>query len=78
LIYGTLPPIEYYEDGALVHIHLNYLLPPRELEFLKLYSWPGKCTSLPCDFDRKLSKEVFKAIKEILLSEGYDFKGGLI
>ena len=36
--YGTLPPIEYFEDGALVHVHMNYLLPPRELEFLKLYS----------------------------------------
>lgn len=78
LNYGTLPPIEYFEDGALVHIRMNYLLPPRELEFLKLYSWPEICTSLPCNFRRKLSTEVFTAIKSILSDEGYEFKGGTI
>lgn len=75
--YGTLPPIEYTEDGSLVHIHMNYLLPPHELEFLKLYSWPETCTSLPCNFSRKLSAEVFGAIKNILSDEGYEFKGGI-
>lgn len=75
--YGTLPPIEYSEDGALVHIRMNYLFPPRELEFLKLYSWPEICTSLPCNFRRKLSTEVFTAIKNILSDEGYEFKGGI-
>ena len=75
--YGTLPPIEYFEDGALVHIRMNYLLPPRELEFLKCYSWPEVCTSLPCNFRRKLSVEVFAAIKNILSDEGYEFKGGI-
>lgn len=76
--YGTLPPIEYYEDGALVHLRMNYLLPPRELEFLKLYSWPEICTTLPHNFKRKLSVEVFSAIKNILSDEGYEFKGGTI
>ena len=76
--YGTLPPIEYLEDGALVHVHMNYLLPSRELEFLKLYSWPEMCTSLPCNFRRKLSIEVFTAIKNVLSDEGYEFKGGTI
>lgn len=71
---GVLPPIEYSEDGALVHIHINYLLPPHELAFLKLYSWPEKCTYLPCDFNRTLSTEVFTSIKNILASEGYIFK----
>ncbi len=73
--YGTLPPMEYFEDGSLVHIRMNYLLPPRELEFLKCYSWPEICTSLPCNFRRKLSAEVFAAIKNILSDEGYKFKG---
>ena len=76
--YGTLPPIEYFEDGALVHVRMNYLLPPRELEFLKLYSWPEICISLPCNFRRKLSIEVFTAIKNVLSDEGYEFKGGAI
>ncbi|MDO4542968.1 MAG: hypothetical protein Q4C01_00330 [Clostridia bacterium] len=74
--YGTLPPIRYSEDESLVHIRINYLLPPRELEFLKLYSWPEKCTSLPHDFRRKLSTEVFTSIKKILSDEGYQFEGG--
>ena len=76
--YGTLPPIEYSEDGPLVHIRMNYLLPPRELEFLKCYSWPEICTKFPCNFRRKLSIEVFTAIKNILSDEGYEFKGGII
>lgn len=76
--YETLPPIEYFEDGALVHVRMNYLLPPRDLEFLKLYSWPEICTSLPCNFRRKLSIEVFTAIKNVLSDEGYEFKGGTI
>jgi len=76
--YGTLSPIEYFEDGVLVHVHMNYLLPPRELEFLKLYSWPEICTSLPCNFKRKISIEVFAAIKNVLSDEGYEFKGGTI
>ena len=76
--YGTLPPIEFFVDGSLVHIRMNYLLPPRELAFFKLYSWPETCTSLPSDFKRKLSVEVFAAIKNILFDEGYEFKGGTI
>lgn len=74
--HGTLPPIEYFEDGAIVHLRMDYLLPLRELALLKLYSWPEICTLLPCDFERKLSTEVFIAIKNILSSEGYGFKGG--
>lgn len=76
--YGTLPPIEYFEDGALVHVRMNYLLPPRELSFLKLYSWPETCMSLPCNFKRKLTTEVFIVIKNILSDEGYDFRKGIV
>lgn len=77
LSHGTLPSIEYFEDGAIIHIHINYLLPPHELGFLKLYSWPEKCISLPSDFRRKLSTDVFIAIKNVLSAEGYIFKGGV-
>ena len=76
--YGTLAPIEFAEDGELTHIRFGYLLPPRELDFLKLYSWPEECTSLPSDFKRKLSTEVFRAIRDILSDEGYKFKGATI
>ena len=75
LAHGTLPPIMYTEDGVLIHLHLNYLLPPRELAFLKIYSWPEKCNFFPCDFQRKLTKEVFSPIKDILSDAGYKFVG---
>lgn len=71
---GTLPSIEYAEDGALVHVHLNYLLPPSELNFLKMYSWPENGSALPCSFHREISVEVFTAIKGVLSAEGYQFK----
>ena len=74
---GTLPPITYCEDGPLVHVRLGYLLPPRELAFLKYYSWPERCSSLPCDFKRKLSTEVFTAIKSLLSQAGYSFQEGM-
>lgn len=72
--HGSLPPIEFFRDGSLVYLNLNYLLPPRELEFLKLYSWPGRCNELPSNFNRKISFDVFTAIKNILSDEGYEFK----
>ena len=74
--YGMLPPIEYSRDGALVHIRMNYLLPPRELEFIKLYSWPEVYGSFPCNFRRKCSASVFSAIHNILVEGGYSFKEG--
>lgn len=76
--YGTMPPIDYVEDGELVHLRLNYLLPPHELGLVKLYSWPEVCTSLPCDFRRKLTTELFVAVKKILSDKGYELKGKMI
>lgn len=78
--YGTLPPIEYFEDGTLIHIRMNYLLPPRELEFLKYYSWPEICSTSrrQYNFRRKLSADIFTAIKNVLSDEGYKFKGVVI
>lgn len=70
----VLPPIEYRLDGDLVHLHLNYLLPPRELAFLKLYSWPERCTTFPCDFKRTCSMAIFQALQDALAKEGYTFK----
>lgn len=72
-VQGSLPPIEYCFDKNLVHIHLQYLLPPRELAFLKLYSWPKNCTDLPCNFERKCSLDVFNVIKAVFEEEGYLF-----
>lgn len=70
----NLPPIDYSEDESLIHIKMNYLLPPRELAFLKLYSWPESSTMLPCNFRRKVTKEVFTVVREILSGKGYAFR----
>lgn len=75
---GTLPPISYQQDGTLVHLQQNYLFPPRELAFLRLYSWPEECAAFS-QFKRKLSLEVFVAMKQLLSERGYTFsQGGIV
>lgn len=75
---GTLPPISYQQDGTLVHLQQDYLLPPRELAFLRLYSWPEECAAFS-QFKRKLSLEVFVAMKQLLSERGYTFsQGGIV
>lgn len=69
-----LPSIEYCEDGSIVHIDIKYLLPPRELNWIKLYSWPERGAILPSNFKRKCNKEIFVAIKMVLENMGYSFK----
>ena len=71
---GALPPIRFTEDGPLVHLRLDFPLPPRELAFLKLYSWPEDCRNLPSSLERKLSAEVFAAVRLVLTGEGYPFE----
>lgn len=71
---GSLPPIGYKIDGAVVKVHLNYLLPPAEMNFLKLYSWPYSYRSLPSDFKRICANNVFHAIENIFQCEGFEFR----
>lgn len=70
---GTLPPTKYQVDGDIVHIKIGYLLPPMELNFIKLYSWPESFYSLPSDFSRIMDKKVFFAVKKILEQAGFAF-----
>lgn len=70
---GTLPPILFSELGEIVKIQQQYLLPPSELWFLKLYSWPANFLKLPSDFNRVISKEIFGVVKETLEKLGYRF-----
>lgn len=71
--YNTLPNIEYGIDGDLVHFKFNYLPPPAELNWIKLYTWPEFFTSFPCDFKRQCSLKVFSAIKKVLSGQGFEF-----
>ena len=66
--------IEYHINGLIVEIKQNYLLPPDELSFIKLYSWPSSISNVPSDFNRIMNKEVFISIKAILEIIGYTFK----
>lgn len=68
---GKLPPIYFRNAGDLVFAKLNYLLPPAEQKFLKLWSWPhwGK----NWEFHRSMSSELFRIFRQILESRGYRF-----
>lgn len=68
----TLPPIQYIRDGNLVIVHLGYLLPPREMSFLRYYSWPKKYPSH--NFTRIFQREIFDAFRNILIDMEYEFK----
>ena len=68
-----LPSIDYTIDDDLIHMHFNYLLPPRELNWIKLFTWPENCNTFPNDFYRKCSFEVFNAFVKTLSEKGYSF-----
>ncbi len=62
---GTLPPIKFKIDGAIVNAKCTYL-PPSELNLLNLYSWSQQSA-------RTFDAEVFFALKNILERIGYSF-----
>lgn len=70
---GRLPVSTYHVDGKIVQLRIHYLLPPAELNLIKLYSWPESCVDIPDDFDRIFDYQVFLAIKSILEPIGYTF-----
>lgn len=69
---GTLPPIRYRLDGELVYMHLGYLLPRSEENFLKLYSWEADGNK--SDFFRICTREVFEAVRVIFAARGFSFE----
>lgn len=70
---GRLPVSTYHVDGKIVQLRIHYLLPPAELNLIKLYSWPESCVDIPDDFNRIFDYQVFLAIKSILEPIGYTF-----
>lgn len=68
---GTLPPIKFMVDGAIVRAELGYLPPPAERNLLKLYSWSREPSS---DFKRTFAVDIFFALKNILERRGYAFE----
>ena len=70
---GVLPPSTYNYDDRLVLINFKYLPPPAELYLWKLYSWPATMMTLPKDFNRICTRDVFGAIKKEMQTKGYSF-----
>ena len=70
---GSLQPIEYSESGTIVKVKLNYLIPPAELNFFILYSWPSTYKISKFYFKRIMIKCVFEEFKSALEKKGYEF-----
>ena len=71
--YGTLPPIKFKVDSAIVRLKFEYLPPPPELYLMCLYSWAQQSVNLPSNFARIFDAEVFFALKKCLEEIGYTF-----
>lgn len=71
---GTLSPTRYQSDGQIVHLQIQYLLPPAEQNLIRLYSWPD-FESHQYSFRRVMDVDVFADIKTVLESIGYEFEG---
>lgn len=71
--YSHLPAIQYNKDGPIVTVSFKYLLPPTELYWLKLYSWPQQFFHFPNDFTRIFNLQVFCEVKTVLEQIGYQF-----
>lgn len=76
--YAQLPAIRCKVEGATVQTTFAQflLLPPAELNWIKLYSWPVSFDSFPSDFKRVFSFEVFPTVKRVLEQIGYQFEEG--
>ena len=80
---GVLPSAKYCVDGNIIRFHQNYLLPPAELNLIKLYSWSDNYeksrvadnqSKLGNSFNRIMNRDVFEMIKAILSLQGYQFE----
>lgn len=70
----VLPPSVYKYDGDLVYLRFEYLPPPEEHYFWKLYTWPLSVSSVPGNFNRICLRQVFFAIRSVMQKQGYEFK----
>lgn len=62
----SLPPLKIEKRKYTVLIKQEYLLPPEVFFFVKLYSWPAKFYSVPSDFERVMSKDIYEVLNGIL------------
>lgn len=75
--YKALPPIKAKKRQGMVYIECGYKLPVREINFLKLYSWPVEYKGenfKNLDFKRKMSLTLYPLFKSQMEKLGYEFK----
>lgn len=73
---GTLPPIKFRRRDELVDVELQYLLPPAELNWFRLYSWPINFVQNEYgmnSFKRIMTSDVFPVFQHELTQLGYQF-----
>lgn len=70
---GTLPAIAVKDDGPVVSLRLNYLLPPAEETFFRLYSWPDMARKRNPYFSRVMTRPVFETFQILMTHLGYTF-----
>ncbi len=69
---GTLPIVRVKIGTNTAELEFGYLLPPAELSFFKLYSWPSKgFKKVGQNFNRRIAKELYPSYKNHLLKLGY-------
>lgn len=71
---GQLPSIKYRINRNLVAVCPGYLLPPPELRFFRLYSWPSSIEKFDDAFSRIMQVDVFLVFKEYMEARGYVFE----
>ena len=71
---GSLPPTRFHKDGEIVSLRLEYRMPPREMNLIKLYSWPSSFYTPASPFQRIMDRTVFTAIKAVLEKKGFSFE----
>lgn len=69
---GVLPNVHAKIGTGTVEIKFGYLLPPSELSFLKLYSWPSKgFKTVGQNYNRRIAKELYPPFRDYLKKLGY-------
>ena len=71
---GILPPTRFHKNGEIVFLNLGYRMPPREMNLIKLYSWPSSFYTPASPFRRVMDHAVFTAIKAVLEKTGFSFE----
>lgn len=69
----VLPSSTFRVDNSIVILRIGYLFPPKELNMIKLYSWPESYKDLRKNYVRIFSTEVFNEIRKVLEAKGYLF-----